>query len=673
MARAEAQVHELQRYAFRRPKGKPVEYQVREPEAPGQFLDHVLPGWLKAGREVLQPAAMAGSLTPGEAILQCRIKAETANHFDLVLSLKVGPWRVNWSDVVRIVQENRSYLAVGNGPPARLPAALRDVVLATVGLTQPLSGDHGDVRLSRAAAFAWVEQVRRVGGITPQKLQVAARKLPPKPDDQQQAEEMATLPLPANFHGELRSYQHAGVAWINRMLLNGFNPVLADEMGLGKTVQTLALLFARRAAAPGLPDLVLCPTSLVENWLQEAARFLPDARVIALRGPQRDRLWAEVSTADLVISSYALVRRDLEKYQEHQFRHLVLDEAQHIKNPETANARACKAIRAEHRLVLTGTPLENRPGELWSIFDFLHPAMLGSRAAFERRYADLSDQPELRRELVETTGPLILRRRKSEVARDLPPKTEQVIYCEMDESQRSLYERLLASGRDQCRRLIGGGGDGRFEVLTALLRLRQTCCHPRLLPTELRGDAGLSPTSAKTDLLQELLLEAMDCGSRTLVFSQFTSLLAILREWLDAAAIPYEYLDGSTQDRMDRVNRFNRDPAIPVFLLSLKAGGQGLNLTGADRVILYDPWWNPAVEDQAADRTHRIGQVRHVSSLKLVVRDSIEERILALQERKRQLFDALIEQPAAATLRGLRDEDFAFLFGNEETKDPAQD
>jgi superfamily II DNA or RNA helicase len=671
--REEAAVNELLRFGFRRPKGRPGEFHLADPEATGCFLDEILPGWLKAGREVLLPAATAGAIVPSDAQFQCRIKAEEAEHFDLEPTLTADGQRIGWAPALAAARAGRSYLALVDGPPARLSPVLRSLVLATADLALPTPGGGGILRLARAAMFAWAEQVRQAGGSLPRRIQAAARKLPPKPVDIDTIQDGEALPLPEAFRGTLRPYQQIGIAWVDRMLENGFNPILADEMGLGKTVQALALLAARRARceAPPAPDLVLCPTSLVENWVEEAERFLPGSRVLALRGPQRDRLWVEVPSADLVVSSYALARRDLARYQDCLFRHLVLDEAQHIKNPETANARACKAIRAGHRLVLTGTPLENRPGELWSIFDFLHPGMLGSRTAFQRRFGDLADEPERQQELVAATGPLILRRRKAEVARDLPPKTEQVIHCEMDEAQRALYERLAAAGRNQCRRLLGGGGDARFDVLATLLRLRQACCHPLLLPEALRADFGPDLPSAKTDLLQELLLEAMDCGSRTLVFSQFTSLLAIIRRWLDAAAIPYEYLDGATQDRLERVNRFNRDPAIPVFLLSLKAGGQGLNLTGADRVILYDPWWNPAVEDQAADRTHRIGQVRHVSSLKLVVRNSVEERILALQAQKRQLFDALVEQPAAETLRGLRDEDFAFLLGEADGPSPS--
>jgi len=672
--REEAAVNELLRFGFRRPKGRPGEFRLADPEATGIFLDEVLPSWLKAGREVLLPAAMAGGLVPGEAQFRCRIRAETEAHFDVEAGLEADGLAISWATALAAAREGRSYLALANRPPARLSPALRALILATADLAMPSPGGDGILRLARAAMFAWGEQVRLAGGSLPRRIQAAARKLPPKPVDIDRIQDEAALPpLPNSFQGNLRPYQRLGIAWVDRMLENGFNPILADEMGLGKTVQALALLALRRARpeASRLPDLVLCPTSLVENWVEEARRFLPGCRVLALRGPQRDRLWEGVPESDLVVSSYALVRRDLDRHREGEFGHLVLDEAQHIKNPETANARACKAIRSAHRLVLTGTPLENRPAELWSIFDFLHPGMLGSRTAFRRRFGDLTGEPGRQQELAQATGPLILRRRKAEVARDLPPKTEQVIHCEMDEAQRALYERLAASGRDQCRRLLGQGGEARFEVLASLLRLRQACCHPLLLPEELRADLGPDLPSAKTDLLQELLLEAMDCGSRTLVFSQFTSLLAIIRRWLDADGIPYEYLDGTTQDRLERVNRFNRDPAIPVFLLSLKAGGQGLNLTGADRVILYDPWWNPAVEDQAADRTHRIGQVRHVSSLKLVVRDSVEERILALQAQKRQLFDALVEQPAAETLRGLRDEDFAFLLGADDV--PCQD
>jgi SNF2 family DNA or RNA helicase len=284
--------------------------------------------------------------------------------------------------------------------------------------------------------------------------------------------------------------------------------------------------------------------------------------------------------------------------------------------------------------------------------------MLGSFRNFRTRFdgGEEEEAAKAQNELASRIGPFILRRRKSEVALELPEKTEQTVYCEMDNGQRACYMRLLEEGRGLCNSMLKGGGRGRMNVLTVLLRLRQTCCHPSLLPEGMRPPEA---ESSKTELLKELLMENMDSGHKTLVFSQFTSLLAIIRGWLDSEGVPYEYLDGATKDRMDHVNRFNSDKAIPLFLLSLKAGGTGLNLTAADSVIIYDPWWNPAVEDQAADRVHRIGQTRNVFISRLVMKDSIEERVIQLHERKKTLFRNLVEN--ASFFRKLSDDDIAFL------------
>jgi len=436
-----------------------------------------------------------------------------------------------------------------------------------------------------------------------------------------------------------------------------FNPLLADEMGLGKTVQLIALL-ASRSDQNSAPDLIICPSSLLVNWERELNRFAPEMRV-GIPAAERKKFWHDAAEKfDVIVTSYTLVRLDSALMRNCKFNFVVLDEAQHIKNPSSANAKCCKLLRADHRVVLTGTPLENGSSDLWSIFDFLQPGMLGSLAGFKRRYAEIGNSNELQEELKMRISPFLCRRTKLEVARDLPPRTEQLIYCDLPAEQRALYDKLLAAGRQELAGFRKNDSRANASIFNLLLRLRQVCCHPALLP----DGAGENVPSVKTDLFMELIRRNIDSHHKVLVFSQFTSLLAILKQTLDEAGIRYEYLDGSTADRQTRVDRFNSTPEIPVFLLSLKAGGTGLNLCSADSVLIFDPWWNPAAEMQAADRAHRIGQTRSVTISKLVVRNSIEEQILSLQGQKKEIFDAVIaadqmpEKLSAAALRSLIEE-----------------
>jgi superfamily II DNA or RNA helicase len=445
----------------------------------------------------------------------------------------------------------------------------------------------------------------------------------------------------------LRPYQKQGVAWLYFLRQNAFGGILADEMGLGKTLQTLAFLQTVIAAQPSTeraPSLVICPTSLVFNWVAEVNKFTPRLRVLALHGAQRHAHFDEIGQADLVVTSYALIRRDAEIYRGVEFDTVVLDEAQHIKNRQTQNAQAVKAIRARHRLVLTGTPLENSVLDLWSIFDFLMPGYLGSAQDFRERYElpiAREKNPEAQARLARRVRPFLLRRLKREVARDLPAKIEQVSFCELAEEQRAVYQQVLDASRREVLETVTAQGlpKSRMVILNALLRLRQICCDLRLLKLE---DAKAPTASGKLDLFDELLEEVLDGGHRVLVFSQFVTMLTLLREKLDAGAIEYCYLDGGTLNRGEVVNRFQASANIPVFLISLKAGGVGLNLTGADTVIHFDPWWNPAVEDQATDRAHRIGQTRVVTSYKLITRGTVEEKILHLQAKKREIIKTVL-------------------------------
>ena len=465
------------------------------------------------------------------------------------------------------------------------------------------------------------------------------------------------LPQPAlgQLEPVLRPYQKEGVAWLGFLRANGFGGILADEMGLGKTLQVLAMFATQKAAGP---RLVVCPTSLVFNWAAEAAKFTPELRVLTLHGALRKERFSQIAEHDLIVTSYALLRRDAEVYQGIEFDTVVLDEAQHIKNRQTQNAQAVKTIRAKHRLVLTGTPLENSVLDLWSIFDFLMPGYLGTAKDFRERYEQpiASSQPgeqgrAAQARLSRRLRPFMLRRLKREVAADLPEKIEQVSYCELNDDQRSLYQQVLDASRKEILSAVEANGlaKSRMVVLTALLRLRQICCDLRLLskgesPDRQSGsDRPSGSDSGKVEMFAELLEEVIDGGHRVLVFSQFTTMLGLLKEHLTMENIPFCYLDGSTKDRAQVVGKFQGDAGIPVFLISLKAGGVGLNLTGADTVIHFDPWWNPAVEAQATDRAHRIGQKRVVTSYKLITRGTVEEKILNLQNRKRALLQGMLD------------------------------
>ena len=449
---------------------------------------------------------------------------------------------------------------------------------------------------------------------------------------------------PAGFSGVLRPYQREGLGWLMFLEEFGFGGCLADDMGLGKTIQLLAMLIERRNRPIGdggrRPSLVVVPRSLVQNWIEEARRFTPDLRVLDYTGLARRDARQQFDQYDLVVTTYGTLRRDAGHLKDMPFEYAILDEAQAIKNAASQAAKACRLIQSRQRLAMTGTPVENHLGELWSIFEFLNPGMLGRSNSLKLLSSKSSDGGvEGVRLLAKALRPFILRRTKEQVLGDLPEKTEQTLYCELDRPQRKLYDELRNHFRGALNQRIQREGinKAKIHVLEALLRLRQAACHPGLLDKSKAGEP-----SAKLETLLEQLDEVLNEGHKALVFSQFTSLLALVRKRLDERHIVYEYLDGQTRDRQKRVDRFQSDPACPLFLISLKAGGLGLNLTAADYVFILDPWWNPAVEAQAVDRAHRIGQTRRVFAYRLIARDTVEEKILQLQGDKRKLAEAII-------------------------------
>jgi superfamily II DNA or RNA helicase len=469
--------------------------------------------------------------------------------------------------------------------------------------------------------------------------------------------------MPRGLHATLRPYQKLGLAWLQFLQALGAGGILADDMGLGKTITTLAFLLRRKELEGTAPTLVVCPTSVATNWVREAARFTPDLRVTLLHGPARARSAAEIADSDVVITTYALLRRDIDALAAIPLRCAVLDEAQNIKNADSATARAARRLDATMRLALSGTPIENRLRELWSLATFANPGVLGTSAAFEKRFERpiASDRASpLGDELRAIIRPFLLRRTKDEVLKELPPKTEVDRIVTLRPSDRRMYDALAHTLRTSVARDIEKrDGLSGLDVFTALTRLRQMACDPRLVDPRLEHAQMMS---AKREAFLELVRELVAEGRRALVFSQFVELLTLWRRDLHTEGIAYEYLDGSTTKRDDVVARFQEGSA-PLFLISLKAGGQGLNLTAADTVILCDPWWNPAVEDQATDRAYRIGQDKPVTVVRLVAQGTIEEKILSLKAKKRELTRAVIGDDAGA-LSGLSGEDVRALLGD---------
>lgn len=467
---------------------------------------------------------------------------------------------------------------------------------------------------------------------------------------------------PRGFQGELRDYQRVGLGWFEFLAGLGLGGCLADDMGLGKTIQVLALLEKHRAAGQR-PDgvhrtsLVVAPKSVIFNWIDEAQRFAPKLRVLDYTGIKRRARAKEAGEVDLWLTTYGTLRRDVSELRNRDFHYVILDESQAIKNASSQSAKSARLLRGQHRLALSGTPIENNLGELWSLLEFLNPGMLGRSSAFQRFMRDDLDDHEIRGELAQALRPFLLRRTKEEVLEDLPPKTEQILSCALSKEQRKEYEEL----RDHYRSILMakeaevGLNRMKMNVLEALLRLRQAACHPGLIDKERQAE-----DSAKLDVLIPKLEEIVGRGHKAIVFSQFTTFLGIVKARLDALEIPYEVLDGRTRKRKERVDRFNQDPGCPIFLVSLKAGGSGLNLTAADYVFLLDPWWNPAVERQAVDRAHRIGRTRPVHAYRVVCEDTVEQRVLELQDRKRELAEAVLGE-GSASLGSLQREDLELL------------
>lgn len=528
------------------------------------------------------------------------------------------------------------YAPLPNGDALKLPIGrVRRILHHLSALVDPKFFGKVQVHALDAAALGGLEGL---GIETPKGLSKLKKRL-------ENFSELEEVETPDGIKATLRDYQKSGFQWMQFLARHGLHGILADDMGLGKTMQTLAHLMAEKTSgrSGGRPSLVIAPTSVVPNWRAEAVKFAPGLRVLVLNGADRKKYFRSIPHADLVITSFALLQRDIDKLLDFQYHIFVLDEAQYIKNPRAKVAQAACRVIARHRLCLSGTPIENHLGELWSLMHFLIPGYLGTEDAFQKNFRKPIEEEgdtEKNEQLKKRIAPLVLRRTKDQVAKELPPKTEMIHLIELHSEQKDLYETVRATMDKRVREAIAARGIEQSQIvfLDALLKLRQICCDPRLLPVDFSDGVK---KSAKLDYLKEMLETLVDEGRRILIFSQFTTMLSLIEDHLVRKKVAYLKLTGGSKDRGKLVEQF-QSGKFPVFLISLKAGGTGLNLTAADTVIHYDPWWNPAAEAQATDRAYRIGQDKPVFVHKLLCQETVEERIHRLQQDKAKLADGLL-------------------------------
>lgn len=594
-------------------------------------LPRVMPALMKSGWQVEAEGKLIRQ--PGEFKLSV---SSGVDWFDLEARCDFDGVGVGLPKLLEALRQGEQFVVLDDGSQGMLPEEWLRKFAPLVGLGEK----HGDAVRFRSTQAMFLDALLA----TQPDVEVDARFAKARTKLREFAG-IVGCEQPKGFVGQLRDYQQLGLGWLHFLQDFGFGGCLADDMGLGKTIQVLALLEERRARRikPGLlraPSLVVAPKSLVHNWVEEAARFAPKLRVLDYTGLDRGGKLADLTRVDLIVTTYATLRNDILKLKDIRFDYAILDEAQAMKNADSQTAKTCRLLQADHRLAMSGTPVENHLGELWSIFEFLNPGMLGRSETFKMFSGGGREvSSESLQMLSQALRPFLLRRTKEQVLTELPTKTEQTLYCDLEAPQRKLYDelrehyRLALAGRIESQ----GLKKSKIQVLEALLRLRQAACHPGLLDKK-----KIDEPSAKLDALLEQIGAVHEEGHKAIVFSQFTSLLDIVRKRLDAAKINYVYLDGKTRDRKKAVETFQTDETCRLFLISLKAGGLGLNLTAADYVFILDPWWNPAVEAQAVDRAHRLGQTRPVFAYRLIARNTVEEKIIELQSRKRQLADAIV-------------------------------
>ncbi|MEB2310420.1 MAG: DEAD/DEAH box helicase [Sorangiineae bacterium] len=644
----------------------------RDTDALCAFTAAALPKLVERGWEVTVDEAYPFRVVAGEPTWYASALPtdERVDWFGLELGVEVDGARVNLLPVLlelldhsrggslkalRRIPSRLRALPVGDGRYVAIPAERLERLLDV--LTELYSGEPGffeyiDFPALASASLAKLEALEATAGMGRLVLEAPAALLARARALAAPASEAARAPTPV-VEATLRPYQEEGVAWMQRLADCGAGGVLADDMGLGKTLQTIAHLALEKASGRAeAPNLIVVPTSLVGNWQRELRRFAPHLEVCVLHGAKRKRRFAELRAADVVITTYPLLARDLEHFVSERFHVVVLDEAQAIKNRRSQASRAVRRLDSKHRLCLTGTPVENNLEELWSLFDFLMPGLLGEAEAFRARFrVPIEREGDAARlaALRERVAPFILRRMKETVATELPPKTEILLPIELEGDQRELYESIRVAAHADVRRVIKkkGFGGSSIAILDALMKLRQVCCDPRLCAGEA---ARKVDGSAKYAAFFELLTAQLAEERRVLVFSQFTRMLALISHGLVERGVEHLVLTGESQNRQDLVDRF-QDGEADVFLISLKAGGAGLNLTRADTVIHYDPWWNHAAQAQATDRAYRIGQTRPVFVYELITSGSVEERMHRLQQQKRHLADTILGAGAQGALR----------------------
>lgn len=641
----------LKRGDFSQPFGA---YALRAHVHPFDFLLQHVPQLAQAGFEIYgEETLKLGKINRHTPTLRVTITSGI-DWFDLKTMVEFGDQQISLHEVRKALQRGDRFIKLADGSAGQIPEAWLEKYrhLWKLATETPDGFRVKDVHLPLLDPLLEDDPAIKV-----------PKNLPERRQRLRSFERIAPQPLAKNFSGELRPYQQHGVDWLYFLHDYKFGGILADDMGLGKTVQVLAFLQllkerARRKAPAA--SLLVVPKSLIINWQRESAKFTPGLRFLPYVGNFRSKDPARFKGQDIVLTTYGTLLRDVDSLRQYRFNYVILDESQAIKNPLAKSAKAARLLAAEHRLVLTGTPIENNTLELWSQFAFLNPGLLGSLDFFRHAFAtpiESQGDEAAAATLRSLVYPFILRRTKAQVAPELPPRTERILYADMDSAQKKLYARMRDRYRAELLGLIENQGlnDTRFKILEGLLRLRQIAIHPRLVDDSYRGAAP------KLEMLLETLETLQSENHKALIFSQFVGMLKLVRRELDARRIKYVYLDGQTTDRQARVDLFQSDPAYPFFLISLKAGGVGLNLTAADYVIHLDPWWNPAVEMQASDRAHRIGQDKPVFIYKLIARDTVEEKILQLQEKKRALVTSLVTTEAGF-FKALTQDDVKVLF-----------
>lgn len=586
----------------------------------------------------------------GEPSIKIEVK-ENIDWFDIYAIVKFGDYEIPFNELRRRIIKKKQEIILPNGEIAVIPEKWLIEYSELFAFMEEKEKGLDELTLKKHH-LALVKDLE-----TGQHAKVTmSRKL----EKLREFEEIEDYPIPQRFEGTLRPYQKAGYNWLKFLKKFGFGGCLADDMGLGKTVQTLAMLQAEKENGAESATLLIMPTSLIYNWEMEASKFTPKLNVFTYTGTNRDKDVAQFNNYDLILTSYGISRLDVDSLKEYYFHHIILDESQAIKNPNSNIAKSVKQLKSRYKLILTGTPLENSTLDLWSQMSFINPGLLGNQSFFKNEFLNpiekKHDQKKTNK-LNSIIKPFILRRHKSQVAKELPDKIENIRYCNMTEKQEEYYEEAKSFYRNKILEHIDSHGvnNSQFLLLQGLTKLRQIANHPRMVDLDYNNDSG------KLDESTGMLLNAMAKNHKILVFSQFVKHLAIFKSFLDGKKIEYVYLDGTTKDRKTQVERFQNECKLKVFLISLKAGGLGLNLTKADYVFILDPWWNPAIEAQAVDRAHRIGQENTVFTYKFISKNTVEEKILLLQKNKIKLANELISTDESF-VKNLSKEDIESLF-----------